>query len=137
MHQICGRHLHSAFASLSDYIRIERKHKGDFVKRAVLANVPSYRFLVPSFRFLVPRNRFLVSRNRSLYPRSGFWYRGTFAKTTLLETTLLRTPELRFRIHFYTLNLFTCNPGAPQGDIALRCFSPLKLRKRAEYSFGE
>ena len=33
--------------------------KGQFCKRAVLANVPSFRFLVPSLRFL--------------YPRSGFW----------------------------------------------------------------
>ena len=29
--------------------------------------------------------------------RSGFWYRGTSTKTTLLETTLLRTLKLRAR----------------------------------------
>ena len=29
-----------------------------------------------------------------MYPRSGFWYRGTSAKTTLLETTLLRARKI-------------------------------------------
>ena len=44
---------------------------------------------VPSFRLLVPGNI-------RMYPRSGFWYRGASAKTTLLETTLLRNPKKTF-----------------------------------------
>ena len=30
-----------------------------------------------------------------MYPRSGFWYRGTSAKTTLLETTFCEPPKLK------------------------------------------
>ena len=47
--------------------------KGRFCERAVLANVPSFRFLAPSFRFFVyPRSGFLVPSFRFLYPCSGF-----------------------------------------------------------------
>ena len=59
--------------------------KGRFCKRAVLANVPSLRFLVPSLLFCTPVPFF------TLVP--GLGVQGIPAKTTLLETTLLRTPE--------------------------------------------
>ena len=36
----------------------------------------------------------LVPGNIRMYPRSGFWYRGTSAKTTLSETTLCEAPIL-------------------------------------------
>ena len=68
------------FRSPSPEFHWERK--GRFRERAVLANVPSFRFL---FR-----------GNIRMYPRSGFRSRGTSAKTTLLETTLLPTPETSF-----------------------------------------
>ena len=74
----------------------QRETKGRFCKRVVLANVPSFRFLVPSFLFLYPLFQFLVPSFRFLYPQAGFWYRGTSVKTTLLETTLVRTPECPF-----------------------------------------
>ena len=84
--------------------------KGRFRRRVVLANVPSFRF---SFRENMRRNhpfgnhpfvntkkghweikgRFPKGWFWRTYLRSGFWYRGTSAETTLLETTLLRTPE--------------------------------------------
>ena len=37
----------------------------------------------------VPLLRFFIPGNIRMYPRSGFWYRGTSAKATVLETTLL------------------------------------------------
>ena len=48
--------------------------KGRFRKRVVLANVPSFRFLVPgtSACTLVP---VLTPGNIRMYPRSSFWYR--------------------------------------------------------------
>ena len=84
--------------------------KGQFRKRVVLANVPSFRF---SFRGNIRRNhpfgnhpfvntkkgyweikgRFPKGWFWRTYPRSGFRSGGTSAKTTLLETTLLRTPN--------------------------------------------
>ena len=67
--------------------------KGRFRKRVVLANVPSFRFLVPGNIRMYPRSGFWCRGNIRTFPRSGFGYRGTSAKTTLLETTLLRTPK--------------------------------------------
>ena len=73
----------------------EEKFRAVSVKRVVLANVPSFRFLgsvvllfVPSFQFWGSVVLFFVL---------SFQYmgvQGTSAKTTLLETTLLRTPEM-------------------------------------------
>ena len=67
-----------------------KETKGLFCKRVVLANVPSFRFLVPSFRLLYPHSGF-----GAVVPFIPvFWYRRTSAKATLLKTTLLRTPDL-------------------------------------------
>ena len=49
--------------------------KGWFCRRAVLANVPSFRFFGTVVPFFVPLFWFLVPSFRFLYPRSGFWYR--------------------------------------------------------------
>ena len=55
----------------ADEVRDETKALGRFRKRAVLANVPSFRFLVPG--------------NIHMYPRSGFfWCRGTSECTLVL-----------------------------------------------------
>ena len=49
--------------------------KGRFRKRAVLANVPSFRFLVPgNIRMYLP-SFFWHLTNIRMYPRSCFWYR--------------------------------------------------------------
>ena len=53
-----------ASSSFGPNLELFEKNKGRFCKGVVLANVPSFRFLVPSFRFL--------------YPHSGFWYRRSF-----------------------------------------------------------
>ena len=50
-------------------LMLREETKGRFRKRAVLANVPSFRFFVPG--------------NICMYPRSGFWYRGTSEYTLL------------------------------------------------------
>ena len=54
----------------------KKETKGRLCKRAIVANVPSFRFMIPSFWFL--------------YPRSSFGGPGTSAKATLLETTLFQ-----------------------------------------------
>ena len=54
-----------------------------FCGRAVLAKVPSFRFLVPSFRLFYPRSGFWYCRSLCLEPCSGFRYRQTSAKTLL------------------------------------------------------
>ena len=56
------------------FLQTREETKGRFCKRVVLANVPSFRFLVPSFRFLYPRSDFWYRRSVFLSPRSSFWY---------------------------------------------------------------
>ena len=58
--------------------------KGRFRKRAVLENVPSFRFLVLG--------------NIRMYPRSGFWYRGTSACTLVWQQNSSSAPNFaKFR----------------------------------------
>ena len=96
------RNLAEPTASLENIGTVSKKEqqqesreetKGRFRKRAVLANVLSFRFLVPG--------------NIRMYPHSGLWYRGTSEctfvpvfvtgehppKARFWETTLLRTPK--------------------------------------------
>ena len=59
--------------------KFREETKGRFRKRVVLANVPSFRFLVPE--------------NIRMYPRSGFWHRETSAKTALFGNHPLSNPR--------------------------------------------
>ena len=79
----------------------ERKQKGGFVGgwfwRMYSTLIPVFGTgehpHVPSFRLWVPGSI-------PMYPCSGYWYRGTSAKATLLETTLCEPPKITLQIKF-------------------------------------
>ena len=66
--------------------------KGDFCKRVVLANVPSFWFWGPGMSKVIAFVCQGSTAGNGFRERQS-WYRGTSAKTTLLETILLRTPD--------------------------------------------
>ena len=89
--------------------------KGQFRKRVVLANVPSFRFFVPREHANVPSFRFSFRGNIRMYPRSGFRSGGTSAKTALLENHPFGNPrnaQLGIEAHNtpYIENLRHCTP---------------------------
>ena len=70
---------------------LERKQFKAVCKKAVLANMPSFRF-----GFLGSRNiKIMAFFCQGSTVETEFQYRGSSAKTTLLENTLLRTPDLQ------------------------------------------
>ena len=62
---------------LKPYYRLHGfETKGWFRKRAVLANVPSFRVFLPGNIRMYPHSGFWYSGNIRMYPRVGFWYWG-------------------------------------------------------------
>ena len=101
-------HLADSLVCCCCFVSIHWEIKGRFRKRAVLANVPSFRF---SFRGNIRRNRPFgnhpfVNTKKGHWEIKGRFQKGGFGKGTLvpvfvpgehppklLETTLLRTPD--------------------------------------------